>query len=344
MFVMYDYGYGVLDDQLIMLFRSGAPDIAAAKELIFQGADINAAGKDPDENILSEILSGYWWTESGDEINEECDGCENDCDGCPQNQNLNPNCGQAMVQVIRFFLDHGFDVNKKDGRYGAQCLYALVLSVFDAHMIEATKMLFDAGAQNKCISEKEGDNETPWDFIGIEGSYQYTCWHDHHLGNIYEAVYHMYLAVDEGRPYHGIDSYETVCGKRIVRIFAEEPEDGEVFFDMDLPTSRHENCYRQTLYFVFDGGVLISTQYADFWVDSILPDIALTDVSEKFPGFVGNTVKRITFAHNEVVKGTAYYGQPITAIETDNGVTARFSINFGEVEEADRAAYYWLVK
>lgn len=108
-------------------------------------------------------------------------------------------------------------------------MWALVLSSFDAHMIEATKALFDAGAKNMNISENDNEDETPWDFIGTEGSYQDTCCHNHHLGNIYEAVYQMYLAIDEGRPYNGIDSYEASCGKRILRVFAESPKSGDVF-------------------------------------------------------------------------------------------------------------------
>ena len=54
----YDYGYGDLENKLISLLRSGAPDFAAAEELIRQGADINASGNSDDENILSGILRG----------------------------------------------------------------------------------------------------------------------------------------------------------------------------------------------------------------------------------------------------------------------------------------------
>lgn len=45
----YDYGYGDLGNKLIELFRSGAPDFDAAEDLIRQGADINAIGKDDRE-------------------------------------------------------------------------------------------------------------------------------------------------------------------------------------------------------------------------------------------------------------------------------------------------------
>ena len=62
----YNHKYGELEGRLIKLFRSGAPDFDAAEELIRQGADVNAIGKDPSENILSEILQGYWWTKRGD--------------------------------------------------------------------------------------------------------------------------------------------------------------------------------------------------------------------------------------------------------------------------------------
>lgn len=56
----YEYGYGKLEDQLIDLFRAGAPDFEAAEELLRQGADLNATGRRDDDNILSEILAGYW--------------------------------------------------------------------------------------------------------------------------------------------------------------------------------------------------------------------------------------------------------------------------------------------
>ena len=48
-----------------------------------------------------------------------------------------------MCAIIRFFIDHGFDVNKCDGCFGAQCLWALTLSTFDRYMIEATKLLLE---------------------------------------------------------------------------------------------------------------------------------------------------------------------------------------------------------
>lgn len=334
-----DYGYGDLENKLIELFRSGAPDFDTAGELIRQGADINAIGKYDDENILSEILSGYWWSNYGDTICEGCDNCYKTlCDNCKRNPNLNPNLGPSMCAVIRFFLNHGFDVTKRDGCFGAQCLWALTLSTFDRYMIEATKLLFDAGAKNRSISDN--DDETPWDFVAAEGSFQGTCEHSHATANIYEAVYQIYRAVEDGKPYSGIDSYELAVGKKVLKVLAESDGRNPPFFSMDLPEFKKDNCYTCTLYFVYNGGVLISTQYADFWTDTILPAMDLVDVSEYFDGIVGNTIKRFTYDHRSIVKGTTHYGQPITTIEMDSGHKVRFSINFGEVKKEERAAYY----
>lgn len=341
----YDYGYGDLENKLIKLFRSGAPDFDAAEDLIRQGADINAIGKEDNKSILSKILSGYWWSKHGNTISDACDNCDEDhCDDCEHDPDLNPNLGASMCAIIRYFLDHGFDVNKCDGCFGAQCLRALTLSTFDRYMIEATKLLLDAGAKNRTISPTStNQDETPWSFIATEGSYQRTCEHDHSTANIFEAVYQVYQAVEDGKPYSGIDSYEMAIGKKVIKVLAKSDGENPTFFALDLPKFKKDNCYTQTLYFVYDGGVLVSTQYADFWTDTILPTVDLTDVSEHFDGVVGNTIKGFAFDHRSIIKGTTHYGQPITTIEMDSGRKVRFSINFGEVKNEERAAFYELI-
>lgn len=120
------YGYKPLSYELITLLRSGAPDFAAAEDLIQRGADVNDQGNDKGENVLSEILMGYWQSGTDDMAQEECWNCEssrNECAACEHN--LNPNAGESMIRVIRFFLDHGFDVNRNEGRHGAQALNSL---------------------------------------------------------------------------------------------------------------------------------------------------------------------------------------------------------------------------
>ena len=208
----YDYEYGVLGEKMIELFSKGAPDFEAAEELIKQGADLNAEGNDDEENILSEILWAYWMSAHENIISDDCE----------TNHNLNPYLGPAMCAIIRFFLAHGFDVTKNDGCYGAQCLNSLAFSTFDRYMVDAIKLLLDAGARNRTLSlVTDDDDNTPWDSIDNEGSYQGTCEHKHSLANVYEAIYQIYQAVEDGKPYSGIDSYEIAMGKKILKVLAE---------------------------------------------------------------------------------------------------------------------------
>lgn len=39
-------------------------------------------------------------------------------------------------------------------------------------------------------------------------------------------------------------------------------------------------------------------------------------------------------------KGIKHYGQPITTIEMDSGCKVRFSVNFGQVKEEERADFF----
>lgn len=324
----YDYGYDELSNKLIELFDTCNPDYQTAEELIKQGADVNAIGKEEDENVLSTILSNFGLSVNDDDVENE-------------NSVSVASLGATMCDVIRFFLNHGFDVTKCDGRFGAQCLYELTLSTRDRYMIEATKILLDAGAKN-CPISLEPNEETPWNFMGYEGSYQDSYEGNHHLGNIYEAVYQIYQAIEDGKPYSGIDSYERAIGKKILKILAKS-NNQSVFYPLNLPRFRKKNCYTATLYFIYKGGILISTQYSDFWTDTALPDEPLIDISQHFKGIVGSEISSFKYEHKTIKKGITSYSQPITTLEMSSGRKVRFSINFGEVNEEERAAYFELL-
>ncbi len=196
------YGYTPLSYALIELFESGIVDFAAAEKLIQQGADVNDQGDDKGDNVLSEILRDYLPSEN-DWTQEECRSCNNHYE----------HTGTSAIQIIQFFLDHGFDVTRNEGKYGAQCLSALTFSSFEREIIGATKLLLDAGAKNIPTEDDEPD-ETPMSAIGTEGSFQDIGEENHYLGNIYEAEYQIYVALEEGRSYAGIDSFEAAVGKK----------------------------------------------------------------------------------------------------------------------------------
>lgn len=333
--------FGKLENRLIDLLRTGAPDFEAAEELINQGANINAESRDGEENVLSEILLGYWQSYEIDDNDSICNGCDIEyCFDCEHysEKGLNPQYGESMCKIIQFFLNHGFDVNKNEGRFGAQCLDALTFSTFDRYMIVATKLLFDAGAQN--ISPIPEGDTTPLSSIGIEASFQRTCKHDHLLANIFEATYQVYEAVENNRPYQGIDSYEKAIGNRILKVLAEKSGETPPIHGIYTTYFRRNNCFKTNLYLVYEGGALVTTQYGDFWVNTILPNTNLVDVSKRFPCIINSTITNITFSHRTVEKYSTNYGQPITILEMDSGAKLKFSINFGEVDDEDRAAYF----
>ncbi len=339
-------GYTPLSYELIGLFGSGIPDFEAAEKLIQQGADVNDQGDYKDENVLSEILGGYW--QAGINYScEECKKCINEFagdgasyDSCPACEHfLIPNVGASMIQIIRFFLDHGFDVTRNEGKHGAQCLIAIVLSSFDRGIIEATKMLLDAGAQNIPVADDEPD-ETPMDAISHEQSYQdLNGYRD--LYNIFEAAYQIYEALEKGRSYAGIESYEAAIGKTILRVLAVGDNKDSIFTTVDSPASKHKNCFYRNLYITFDGGYLVCTKSGTYWVDTFLIGEPIIDVSEFFSPIVGHDIQQVTFDQNVLVKGSTYYGQPITSFYFDNGVKLTFTTNFGEVEDGHYCSYYY---
>lgn len=334
------YGYKPLSYKLIPLFRSGAPDFAAAEELIRCGADVNDQGDDKGQNVLSEILEGYWRSCAADMALEGCWDCHEDyewCRGCPKS--LNPDAGAAMLEVIRFFLSHGFDVNHNEGRHGAQCMYSLYLSTFDNRMIPALKLLLDAGAKN--IPIEDDPYYTPIEAFHEEQSFQDTSEHNHYLGNVYEAAYRILAAVDAGRPYSDIETFETAVGKKILYVMADGKAGVPVFTSVDTETSKHDNCFYCNLYLIYDGGFLVCEKEAFYYVDAHLPDIPLVDVSDRFPLLIGQTINQISFDHHEIAKERIHYGQPRTTLHLSNGVKMTFTINFGEADRDHYCAYYY---
>ena len=84
-------------------------NVKLLEQLLDAGADINSLSNDPDEpkSILANVIEEYSFNF----------GCEHDRSLCH---------GEALHELIRFFIDHGFDVQ----RFGAECLYELCFSTY----------------------------------------------------------------------------------------------------------------------------------------------------------------------------------------------------------------------
>lgn len=171
------WGFSGLEGKLINALCENPPDFETADDLISLGADVNTESSDPEQNMLSEII----WDRGGCAYYlldcNKTDGCEDEgCIYCDQGEAawrraiLKSN--QATVEVIKYMLERGFDVNHKEGLYGAQCLHELTLPMSSKGLLEATRILFDAGAQNKCIDPKDVES-TALEWLETEASYNF---------------------------------------------------------------------------------------------------------------------------------------------------------------------------
>ena len=82
---------------------------------------------------------------------------------------------------------------------------------------------------------------------------------------------------------------------------------------------------------------------SSFSSSELLMGFCRDDVSECFPSIVGSEIKSFSFSNRAVHKESTTYTQPITKIEMESGECIRFSINFGDVEDKDRAAFFELI-
>ncbi len=321
------YGYQPLSYELTELFSSIPPDYAAAEELIRKGANINDYSSRLDENLLSDVLYDF----------------------CDKNRNLaedeeifsppsarESEIGEALLQTIQFFLDHGFNLSRDNGRFGAMCLNALKFATSDRYLVKATKLLLDEGAQN--VPPYADDNDRLLDIFDTEYSYQVCCENNRYTANIIEAIYMIYYALENGKPYTDIDCFEAAYGKEIKAVLAETTSDEPPFFECDFEHSHQANCYNCTLYFVYDDGCLIASEYSSFWVDRLPTDKPLIDVSERFQNIVGQKIKLLSFDPMEYIKCSPYDGSPDGALCFTNGIKLLFFFHHTGAEN-ERCSY-----
>ena len=113
------------------------PDWDTIKRLIERGVDVN-------EGIYSGPVLGLIYHDYLDEVvGFERKSDEAGWKSVIQSRGID---GRYLPEITRYFLDHGFDVNRYDHAYGAESLYYLAQSSYDDYAVECAKMLLDAGA------------------------------------------------------------------------------------------------------------------------------------------------------------------------------------------------------
>ena len=118
--------------------------------------------------------------------------------------------GELVPEVVKHFLANGYDVLAHEGRNGGLALGALCWASYDQHILDAAKVLLDAGAP---ISFRSNDDPEDGEPEGLLGDLGFKCsgaWsadHDYTTANIFEAYYSIAKAYEAGKDYHSIRSF-----------------------------------------------------------------------------------------------------------------------------------------
>lgn len=133
MTVTYEYGFGLKENELIELCSVYPMDIERVREKIKQ-VDLTATNDDGD-NLLSRVILAYMKMYHVKFAKVD---------------------GRYLIDVVKLFLENGFDLTRENGKFGAQCLMSLYNSSCDEYVLEACKILLKEGAQTKwCNSDGE---------------------------------------------------------------------------------------------------------------------------------------------------------------------------------------------
>ena len=337
----WDYGFGELENELIEAGKEYPPNYTKMRELLAAGADINAtsAKEKSDESLLSIIILGY-----PDDFGypETCDNCEKDgeeCAECPENFWKDFN-GRYLPELCEFFLRNGFNIHGSNDRFGGRCIMNLTWSSYDKYILDATKMLLDAGANP---NYKYDDNETLLSWVATKASAGRCVDEDHNLENLFETMYSILEAATENRNYDAIEYFSVAIGRKVERIEMYcEPGQTPVF-SMKEPEFQNENCFNGTIVLWCEGKALRINRWSDIMVDPVITQDngkVKVDMGEYFCDYIGHELTAIRFNHETTVKGTTHYGRAVIHLHFSNGKCIHFSNNFGKTTKKKYAAFF----
>lgn len=327
--------YRPIDLQLIDVCQQYPPDFEQIRQLLLQGADVNAvSANDPDESVMSHVICSYPQAPGSQRACGECK--EIHCNECGL---YVPNAdGKYLPQMIQFFLEHGFDVTQRDGLSGALALQSLIFAFSDPYILDACKLLLRAGADpSLCLYD-----ESVLSAVAGEASFR-ASEGDHRRENLYETMYRIMEAKINGQDYWNIHYYPLCIGRRINSIFlCSDRNPCKGIFFTGFSGLRHRNCFQGSVVLDCEGYPLCVSHCADLVVDPNIPQYARSryNLASYFPHCLGHIITDIGFEHTSIQKDHFRYGQPIILIRLDHGRVLRFSVNYGEVPSEKMAGWF----
>ena len=131
--------------------------------------------------------------------------------------------GVNMPEAIKQFLRHGYDVGANNGSNGGLALSSLCWSSYDCNILEAAKVLLDAGAPVIYESADDDPEDEPSGVLGSIGWKLSGAWavdKDYDWANILEAYYTMVEAHIAGEDYKSIACHQECLGRQLTKVEA----------------------------------------------------------------------------------------------------------------------------
>ena len=302
--------FGRLERELYNCIKQYPPDFEGARNVLQMGADINAQDAHSSETILSEILCGYpnfiesFFAKSADN-NEERRETERD--------------GRYIPKIVKLFLENGYTVAGQNGRYGAMALYVLCYSSYDKYILDAAKMLLDAGTDPLCVLY---DDETPLSIVetemsaavAVEGSLEQEC--------LFEVLRAVLEARIKGEPYDGLQWNDAVIGKRVERIYSCASAEEKAVYAVTIGRHHYDNAFREDIILECEGVPLRITGACHAYVNPYhLPnETQRIDLGNVLNSIIGKRIKSFRFSVNRAEKDKSlFFGSVLEILFAEGG-------------------------
>ena len=277
--------------------------------------DINIIN-DEDETILTEILQDEYFYKNG----------------------------SSMPDVIRHFLNHGYDVTANEGRNGGSPLSELCWTSYDKYILDAAKVLLDAKAP---IEYKSIYDEPDEELSGVIGSIAWKlsgAWavdKDYDWANTMEAYYNIAEAAKEGKDYNEISSHidcvgRTLSGVSVISEFTNSilPENGIFKFN-------------DSLVLWFGDMPLVVSKYITLIVDRLIvknQEDSLQSVDEYFNEIIGSKLTKIQYVNSSMCFLNFSNGKRITFAHQSIGdeITGVVAISSDELEDIEKMKFNFI--
>lgn len=223
--------------------------------------------------------------------------------------------GAVLADIVRHFLACGYDVTANEGLNGGLALQSLLWSSYDRYILDAAKVLMDAGAPANYRTNDDEPDEEPEGLLGSIGWKLSDAWSvdkDWAFANTLEAYYAMTEAYIAGKDYNAVNTYFTCTGQPLTAVSAIK--DGE---DSTLKNEGNLSAFSEPLVLWFGDKPLIAGCYTDYVVNPVYVDDkkdVLTNVSSAFSSLIGATLKEVQ-----------YIGSTICFLEFSNGMRLIFA-------------------